>query len=249
MSGFITLHRQLLDWEWYRDINTKSLFIHCLLKANWEDRNWNGIEIKRGQFVTSNDTLSRELKLSVKEVRTAISKLEKTNEIIKKGASKYTLLSVVKYDFYQEINKEEASKGQTKGKQRATTNNYNNINNCLLSEIKISDVENSMLKYFEVAKNFQSLFIDNLKEKNASIVNQEKATFKNYVTPIRLMIENKEATLQDLRDVYCYLSDERGEFWKSNILSTDKLRKQIVKLVMSARETKPSKQPIKQDRL
>jgi hypothetical protein len=244
MCGFITMHRQLLEWEWYKDTNTKILFIHCLLKANWEDKSWQGKDIKRGQFITSTNNLAKELNMSIKEIRTSISKLEKTNEIIKKGASKYTLLSVVKYDIYQNINSLGANEGQTKGKQRATTNNYNNINNInntLLSEIKISDVEESMIDYLKIAKEFQQLFIDNLTEKNASIVNQQKATFKNYVDPIRLMIQNQEASVQDLRDVYAYLADERGEFWKANILSTAKLRKQILTLIMSARETKPVK--------
>lgn len=138
MSGFITLQRQLLDWEWYKDINTKSLFIHCLLKANWEDKSWQGKEIKRGQFITSTNNLSKELNLSIKEVRTAISKLEKTNEIIKKGANKYTLLTVVKYDIYQNINIDGANKGQTKGKQRATTNNINNNNILTTNENSIN---------------------------------------------------------------------------------------------------------------
>ena len=40
-----------------------------------------------------------------------------------------------------------------------------NINNKLLSEIEISDVEVSLQTYFIVAKNFQELFIRNLREK------------------------------------------------------------------------------------
>ncbi len=29
-DGFIKLHRKIIDWEWYDDINTKTLFIHIL---------------------------------------------------------------------------------------------------------------------------------------------------------------------------------------------------------------------------
>ena len=68
MSGFITLHRRLLDWEWYSDINTKTLFIHCLLKANWEDKNWQGVNVKRGSFITSNQSLSAETKLTIQQI-------------------------------------------------------------------------------------------------------------------------------------------------------------------------------------
>lgn len=158
MSGFITLQRQLLDWEWYKDTKTKSLFIHCLLKANWEDKQWKGENIKRGQFITSVNSLSSELNLSVKEIRNAIIKLEKTNEIIKKGANKFTLLTVVKYEFYQELTNTGANKGQTKGKQRATTNNNNNItiNNT---------IDNRKLEFAHTLKEFNSIYSrDMLKE-------------------------------------------------------------------------------------
>lgn len=112
----------------------------------------------------------------------------------------------------------------------------NNINNKLLSEIEISDVEDSLQNYFIIAKNFQELFIRNLTEKSISTVTQKNAKFKNYVTPIRLMIENNECTLQDLRDVWSYLSSPKSEFWKKNILSTTKLREQIVKLIFETKK-------------
>ena len=95
MSGYISLHRKLLDWEWYNDNNTKILFIHCLLKANWEDKNWQGILIKRGSFITSIETLSNELKLTNQSIRTSLSKLEKTNEIIKKSTKYFSFKTTI----------------------------------------------------------------------------------------------------------------------------------------------------------
>jgi len=130
MSGFITLHRKLLDWEWYSDINTKTLFIHCLLKANWEDKNWKGVDVKRGSFITSYDSLSKETKLTVQQIRTAIFKLTKTQEINIQTTNKYTLLTVVKYDDYQKKDFESTSNQQTNNKQpnKQTTTTNNIIN-------------------------------------------------------------------------------------------------------------------------
>ena len=130
MSGFITLHRKLLDWEWYSDINTKTLFIHCLLKANWEDKNWKGIDVKRGSFITSYDSLSKETKLTVQQIRTSIFKLTKTQEINIQSTNKYTLLTVVKYDDYQKKDFESTSNQQTNNKQtnKQTTTTNNIIN-------------------------------------------------------------------------------------------------------------------------
>ena len=79
-AGFVSLHRKILDWEWYKDSKTKDVFIHLLLKANHEDKNWQGVVIKRGQLVTSNLTLATELGMTVQNVRTALAKLSGTNK-------------------------------------------------------------------------------------------------------------------------------------------------------------------------
>lgn len=135
-----------------------------------------------------------------------------------------------------------------KAKKSKEEKELNIINQKLLSEINISEVDVSLLHYARTAKEFQRLFIENLEEKNASTVHQKNAKFGTYVTPIRLIIENKEGTIQDLRDVFSYLASPEGEFWKSNILSTAKLREQLPKLLMSARQVKPKQKP-KEDKL
>lgn len=121
MEGYIYLHKKILEWEWYKDVNTKSLFIHCLLKANYVDKDWKGLTIKRGQFFTSLENLSFELGLSVKEIRTSLKKLEKTQELGKQGASNGTMITVCKYEDYQLlVNMEGQAGGQTKGKRGAS---------------------------------------------------------------------------------------------------------------------------------
>ena len=46
-QGYIYLHRSLLDWEWYQDINTKTVFLHLLLTVNYQPKKWQGITIER----------------------------------------------------------------------------------------------------------------------------------------------------------------------------------------------------------
>jgi len=106
----------------------------------------------------------------------------------------------------------------------------------LLSEIKISDLESYEIEYFEIALAFQKLFIKNLKEKNAPAANQEKATYKNYVDPIRLMMTSDGVTKEQLTKVYKYLGSIEGEFWKSNILSTSKLREKFQQVLLKSQE-------------
>jgi len=132
-EGWVCLHRKLVDWEWFTDVNTCHLFLYCLLRANHEDTKWRGISIERGQFITSLDSLSKGAGLTVKQVRTALKKLESTGEVASKTTNKNRVITVVNYNKHQDKGKQEdrqeANKGQAEGKQRATDNNENNNNN------------------------------------------------------------------------------------------------------------------------
>jgi hypothetical protein len=128
----------------------------------------------------------------------------------------------------EEVQEEEKGKEEVEEKVK--------LNTILLSEIKISEVEDDLKDYFEIAKAFQDLFIKNLKEKNSSYVNQKNAKFGNYVNPIRLMMTNDEITKEQLTTVFKFLDSQQGEFWKSNILSTKKLREKFQQLIMKANE-------------
>ena len=159
MEGYIALHRKILEWEWYDDMNVFRLFMHCLLKANHKDKEWRGNVIKRGSFISSLGKLSQETGLTVKQVRTSLDKLKRTSEMASKGTSQHTVFTIKNYDEYQsggkQKDKRRASEGQAKGKQRATTNNDNNENNenkdisTKLAEFDLpAEWEASALKYW-----------------------------------------------------------------------------------------------------
>jgi len=132
-TGWIKLHRQLLEWGWYDDINTSRLFVHLMLTANHKDNNWRGIQIKRGSRLTSLDKLSSETNLSVSKIRTAIKKLISTNEIASKSHSQHTVFTMINYDMYQDDDKENdkpvTNESQTNDKRIATNKNDKNDKN------------------------------------------------------------------------------------------------------------------------
>ena len=145
MDGYIKLYRQIMMWEWYDDANTFRLFIHLLLKANYEDAQWRGLTIKRGQLFTSIGHLSHELKISNKAIRIALDKLIKTKEVASEGASNGTMITICKYDSYQSsFNTEGQTEGQTRGK-RGATNNKNNNN----KEINLSFLQKDFIPIVE----------------------------------------------------------------------------------------------------
>lgn len=103
-ESYITLSRKILNWEWYSDINTKTLFLHMLLKANWKDGRFCGEEIKRGSFASSYAKLALETGLSVQNVRTAINHLKSTGEITVNQHVKYSVFTINNYCKYQLTN-------------------------------------------------------------------------------------------------------------------------------------------------
>lgn len=112
-SGFILLYRGLTSWEWYKDINTKVLFIHCILRANYEGEDWKGIYIKRGSFVTSLENLAIETGLTVRQVRTSLDKLKRKR---RNGESELTVMSNRKFTFIT-VNNYEKFQAQAKKEQ------------------------------------------------------------------------------------------------------------------------------------
>lgn len=102
-SGYIKLYRSLLNWEWYDDINTKTVFLHLLLTVSIAESQWHGITVPRGSRVSSYAVLASETKLSVDKVRTAIKHLETTGEITRCKHPKYTVFTVNNYDKFQSI--------------------------------------------------------------------------------------------------------------------------------------------------
>jgi hypothetical protein len=139
MEGFAVFHRKMVEWQWYTDSNTFRLFFHLILMANHKENNWKNINVKRGQIVTGRKSLAKELKLSEQQIRTSIDKLISTNEITIKPTNKFTLVTIVNYDLYQSIEKNQPtnqpSSQPTNNQQITTNNNDNNDNNLNIGDL------------------------------------------------------------------------------------------------------------------
>lgn len=132
MEGWIKLHRQITEWEWYTDNNTFKVFIHLLIKANHDDRQWQGMIIKKGELVTSVRKLSDELGISVQSIRTSLNRLKSTHEVTQFPHTQFTHLSVNNYSEYQDTNtvanKQLTHSQHTANNKQELKNNKNNKN-------------------------------------------------------------------------------------------------------------------------
>lgn len=133
MNGHIKLHRKIMKWGWYSHPPTLCLFIHLLLKANWQEEEWRGISLKRGQLVTGRKSLAEQTGLTERQIRTALKNLKNTGEVTIKVSNKFSILTIVKYEDYQADNSMATSKVSGKrpasDQQTTTDEEYKEIKN------------------------------------------------------------------------------------------------------------------------
>ena len=100
-SGYVKLFRKMVEWEWYADPNTKAVFLHLLLTANYKRTRYRGITLKPGQTIIGRRALAKKLGMSEQNVRTAINHLKSTNEITIKVTNRFSVVTIVKWELYQ----------------------------------------------------------------------------------------------------------------------------------------------------
>lgn len=191
MSGWIKIHRQILDWEWYSDNNAFRVFMHLILKANHKEKRYKGIELKCGSIITSRDILAFETGLSVQQIRTALDKLKSTNEITIETSSKGTIIQVVNYAKYQ-ISTSEITNEQPTSNQQVTTNKNEKKERSIFKAPSFED-----LKSFCLENNLElnaSDFI-NYYESNGWMVGKNK--MKDWKATVRRWAKPKQETIFD----------------------------------------------------
>ena len=101
-KGYIKISRKFLNWRWYDEDTTFRVFMHLLMTANYADKKWNKITVKRGQRITSYRMLSFELKKSINTVKLHLERLVNTGEITIKSTNNYTIITIPNYSHYQD---------------------------------------------------------------------------------------------------------------------------------------------------
>lgn len=115
-NGYVKLHRKLLDYQWIGDANVMAVFVQIMLRVNWEPKVWMGIDIPRGAFMTSRDTLARACGLSEKQARRALDCLIRAGTITTRRAGYGQLVTLERWEEYQE---DPVKQGRTRADDRA----------------------------------------------------------------------------------------------------------------------------------
>ena len=132
-TGWIKIYRSLLYWEWADVPEMVALWVRLIIRATHEDSQWHGVTISRGQLVTTTAKLAAESGLSPQQVRTCLDRLKASNQINTQTTNKYTIITICKYEAYQET---ETTEKQTHGKQTTRKQQTNNTQATSISRIK-----------------------------------------------------------------------------------------------------------------
>lgn len=235
---FIKLFRSLLEWEWYDDINVKILFIHLLLKANFKDKKWRWIEIKKWELLTSNQNLALETQLSLQQVRTCLKKLKSTWEITHRTTNNYTLIKLNNYDKYNlnntQVNNQITDKQHSNNRQATTT-----------KERKESKKDNNIIKEKNIKKekiNFslsqKKSFLDLLK---TEIIENE-----NFIQNLKNKFNLENESLKSSAENFLIYWTEKNPNWKKEKWEMEKtfdIQRRFYKWIQNNQKwnTKPDK--------
>lgn len=120
MNGYIKLNRKMTEWGWYDEPNTKIVFLHLLLTANWKEREYHGHTIKAGETVFGTQALAEQLGISRQQVRTALAHLQETEEITIRSTNKFSVATLKNWAKYQ-VECDESTNNQPTNNQQVTT--------------------------------------------------------------------------------------------------------------------------------
>lgn len=172
-NGWIKIHRQITEWEWYSDTPTRSVFFDILIHASHNDYRWKGILIKRGQVIFGRKKISKRLGISEQSIRTAIKHLKSTNEITIQSTNRFSIVTVNNYTKFQ--TNDEVINQQTNQQTniQSTINQPSTNHNQEYKELK--NIRKTSKEVDEAFKNFWEKY-PNKKAKHAAVKSFSRLT-------------------------------------------------------------------------
>lgn len=237
-QGFIQLHRQIQDHWLYQEKRKFSKFeawVDLLFLASHKENKFllgnELIEIKRGEFVTSELKLMERWGWGKSKTRDFLSLLENDGMIVKKSDRKKTTLTICNYSVYHDKGKENrpiADHEQTDSRPIADTiNNVKNVKND--NKYSRKRVYDETSNYFQLA----TFFFSQIKRNNP---NHKEPNFQKWSDDIRKMVEIDKRTEEQIKYLIRWVQED--DFEMANVLSPSKLRKRFDQLVIKVKNEK-----------
>ena len=107
-NSWIKLPRSFTKWKWYKNANIFQTYMFLLLNANIEDEELSSFILRRGEICASLSYIANSTGLSIRNVRTSLTKLQSTNDIEIKKLSHGRVIIVLDFNKFQPITADDA---------------------------------------------------------------------------------------------------------------------------------------------
>jgi hypothetical protein len=141
-SGWIKLHRKMLENPIIQRPNYLALWVVLLLKANHKEHKmiWNNniMVVKEGQLITGRSVLAKETGLSQTTVERILDFLEKDHQIGQQKTTKFRLITIVNWKSYQNVDNKRTTNGQQTDTNKNDKKEKNEKKEIVASDIPFS---------------------------------------------------------------------------------------------------------------
>lgn len=142
--GYIRLFRSILDKGYYQDSECVHLWVHLLLKASYQEKEYlfNGRveKLKPGQFITGRKALSKETGINNSKVERILNMLKIEQQIEQQSFNKFRIITILNWGEYQQSEQQieqQVNSKRTASEQQVNTNN---------KEKKVKNIKNEIIE-------------------------------------------------------------------------------------------------------
>lgn len=226
-SGYILLARSILDSDVFASQKLLKIWVWCLCKANYKDRSvpfkiGKGetiVNVKRGSFIFGRNKAEEELFIDGSTIYKSMQKLELMNMIKIQSNNQYSVVTICKYNEYQQNENYKVTSNEQPSNNQVTSNEQpSNTTNTLPKDKKdkkeIKESVFSFEDFWNVYPTKKSKSVAELKYKNIS--ESDRLIIKNTITSFI-----KDKPFKDYTHPHptTYLNQKR---WLDNVESTKK---------------------------
>ena len=132
-SGWVKIHRKILDSRFGKNIEMLGFWAYLILVANHKENYFtpSGIALGQGQIITGRKRISAETGLNESKVERLLKKLEIEHQIEQQKTTKYRIITITNWHLYQsseqQVEQQANNKRTTSEQQVNTKQEHKNI--------------------------------------------------------------------------------------------------------------------------
>lgn len=232
-QGWIKLYRALLESAVFDSEKTLKVWVWCLLKASHKTSQflWNGVQetLEPGQFISGRLRGASECKMNESTFWKCIKTLEKLQQLTLNSNNRFTVFTIVNWAEYQLDDEKVTAEEQPSNSQVTTkeqpSNTFKNVKNDK-NERSTSTAKKS--PDFPLDSHQCVLSLRLLNRIRSGLPNFRDPSIQAWASDIDKMMRLDKREPEEIAAVIDWCQND--SFWKSNILSTSKLRQKYDQL-------------------